>query len=77
MTAALLVDRMMEPENFVLMLDENTFGPANAAVTSVRVRVGQAGSQPASQTSTRCSAAGRCREMAGQGRGGVFSVDSK
>lgn len=40
MSAATLVDRMMEPENFVLMLDENKFGPVNAVVSSVRARRG-------------------------------------
>lgn len=38
MSAAILVDRMMDPDSFVLMLDENEFGPVNAAVTSVRDR---------------------------------------
>ena len=35
MTAALMVDRMLEPENFILMLNENDFGPVNAVVSSV------------------------------------------
>lgn len=36
MAAAGIVDRMLLPENFVLMLDANRFGPVNAAITSVR-----------------------------------------
>eukprot|EP00752_Nemacystus_decipiens_P006071 g5479.t1 len=34
-SAAILVDRMMKPENFVLVVDENRFGPVNAVVSSV------------------------------------------
>lgn len=36
MQAAGLVDRLMQPENFIVMLDENDFGPSNAVVASVR-----------------------------------------
>lgn len=35
MTAAALVEKLFMPENFVLLLDENRFGPVNAAVSSV------------------------------------------
>lgn len=35
MTAALMVDRLLEPENFILMLNENDFGPVNAVVSAV------------------------------------------
>lgn len=35
MTAAALVDKLFMPENFILLLDENRFGPVNAAVSSV------------------------------------------
>lgn len=36
MAAATMVDRLMQPENFVLAMDENQFGPVNVVVTSVR-----------------------------------------
>lgn len=35
MTAAVMVDRLLEPENFILILNENDFGPVNAVVSSV------------------------------------------
>lgn len=35
-TAAAMVDRMLQPENFILMLDENRYGPVNAVLSSVR-----------------------------------------
>ncbi|CAN0422794.1 unnamed protein product [Pylaiella littoralis] len=34
-TAAGLVDRMLQPGNFILMLDENRFGPVNAVLSSI------------------------------------------
>eukprot|EP00904_Undaria_pinnatifida_P004672 jgi/Undpi1/14205/HiC_scaffold_9.g03854.m1 len=35
MAAATIVDRLLEPENFILLLDENSFGPVNAVISSV------------------------------------------
>ena len=32
-----MVDTLFSPEKFVLLLDENRFGPVNAAVSSVKL----------------------------------------
>lgn len=34
--AAAAVDRAMDPENFVLMVEHNPFGPINAVLSGVR-----------------------------------------
>lgn len=36
--AAGLVDRLMQPENFIVVLKDNSFGPVNAVVSSVSGR---------------------------------------